>query len=194
MSFAVDEVPELARPGTHRIWVEIRAEGSTPLASPGGPAPVDPASAWDLFELVVRRDDSYVGYLTELIGAPFVFWPVVVDGRGHQTDHRIGADCAAVVVYGQRRLGRAVRYVAPPALHRLARPVSPGVGSQTWIREGDILHFGFQTAVVSRDLEPVGELDEHDLIIHSYHGLVDEVPFASLPYGRLPFVVLRWPE
>ena len=76
--------------GTHRFIV---VSGELPSPKPE-----------NTLEIVVRRDDTYVGYATELIGVPFVFWPKEVVG-GHQTDLRMGADCAATVIYGKRRMG-----------------------------------------------------------------------------------------
>ncbi len=138
-------------------------------------------------QVVVRRDDSYIGYLTELKGLPFVYWPKEYKRNKHQTESRIGADCVALVIYGQRRLGRKIRYFAPSALNRYTIKV-PG----TKVKPGDILHFGFQTAVLTKDTPPLGRINASDLIIHSYHGLVEEVIFAELSYKASDYSILRW--
>jgi hypothetical protein len=182
----VDTGAAIASLGSHRYQVTLGSE----------PAPTGEAIAsWP--ELVVRRDDSYVGYLTELVGTPFVLWPTA-----DEVDRRLGADCVALVVYGQRRLGRRVRYVSPAGLRKLTTRVAAGrfsrdavPGSRTPpvpVRVGDILHFGFQTAVVVEDRPPRGQLDESDLIIHSHHGVAEEVPLGSVPYAHFPFEVRRW--
>jgi hypothetical protein len=158
--------------GTHRFTVV-----SGELPSP------DPENT---LEIVVRRDDTYVGYATELIGVPFVFWPKSVSG-GHQTDLRLGADCAATVTYGKRRSGHQVGYFAPKGLLRYLVEVEP-----TSIQVGDVLHFGFQTALLSQDTEPIGTLNDSDMIIHSYHHLVEEIPFNQATYAPQSFKVYRW--
>lgn len=145
------------------------------------------------FSVHVRRDNSYTGYLTELIGVPFVYAPRFKAGVGHQTDLREGADCVATVIYGMRRMGVSIPYFAPSRLYDYTKLVGHSNNlSGVKIREGDILHFGFQTAVISRDTEPMHVLDSSDLVIHSYHEFVEEVPLSSLPYKNSKFDVLRW--
>jgi hypothetical protein len=159
----VAAVPALAGLGTHRLGVggEVR------------------------FAIVVRRDDSYVGYLTELIGVPFVLGPRRAGGV-HQTDARIGADCVALVIYGRRRLGERVAYMAPRALARRLIPVRRA-------RAGDVLHFTWQTAVLYEDRGARGVVDADDLIIHTFHGVAEIARLGDVPYGRAQHRVLRWP-
>jgi hypothetical protein len=188
-AIVTSNVPELATLGTHRVGAVLTWRG---VALPSVPGLSVGASAEDvatrLVEIVVRRDDGYVGYLTEQLGTPFVYAPVRLASGVHQTDARLGADCAALVVYGRRRMGHPLRYVAPPGLRALTEPVRGAV------REGDILHFGFQTAVLSVDLPPIGRLDASDLVIHTYHGVAEEVPFGTLPYKDAAMEILRWSE
>jgi hypothetical protein len=145
------------------------------------------------YRLAVRRADDYVGYITELLGVPFVYAPTYVEGKGHQTDAGLGADCVAVVVYGIRREGRNVPYVGPSKLYDLMAWIGDSSSLEnTHIQVGDVLHFGFQTAVISKDLPPIGTLNAGDHIIHSFHRYVEEVRFSDLPYGGMPFDILRW--
>jgi len=96
--------------GTHRYAVTV---GAAPAAAAGAVA------SWAA--IVVRRDDTYAGYLTELVGTPFVFWPTA-----REVDERLGADCVALVIYGRRRLGRRVPYVSPRGLAKLTARVAAG--------------------------------------------------------------------
>ncbi len=130
-----------------------------------------------------------VGVLTEQLGTPFVFFPARLPDGAHQTDERLGADCAALLVYGRRRLGERIPYVAPGGLRRYAAPIR---GAPP--REGDVLHFGSQTAVLSRDRPPLGRIGPEDLVIHTFHGVAEEVPISALPYRNAPVEVLRWRE
>ena len=158
--------------GTHRFAV---VSGSLP--------PPDPQNT---VEIVVRRDDTYVGFATELLGTPFVFWPKQIEG-GHQTDLRLGADCAATVIYGKRRQGYRVGYYAPKGLLRYLVEVEP-----TSVMVGDVLHFGFQTAILSQDTEPLRVLNDTDVILHSHHQLVEEIPFEQAVYFNEAVTVYRW--
>ena len=160
--------------GTHRLTVVSDNQDL--------PEPIPQNS----LEVVVRRDNTYVGYATELIGTPFVFWPKQIE-NGHQTDLRLGADCAATVIYGKRRMGHQVGYFAPKGLLRYLVEVEP-----TSVRVGDVLHFGFQTALLSKDTDPLGVLNESDIILHSYHELVEEIPFKQALYSGQPYKVYRW--
>ena len=172
----VSSVPELRTPGTHRI---------RPSAEPL-PALASVYDIADTFELVVRRDDTYVGYASELIGVPFVLNPTNRPDGTHQTDARVGADCVALVIYGQRRLGHMVPYVAPSALDRYTEPV------QGPIQAGDVLHFGFQTAILAEDRGVIGVLDDPDRVLQTWHGLAEILVFGALPYKDAPVTALRW--
>jgi hypothetical protein len=197
-AFDVAHIAELSRPGSHRLLAVACPRAET---SSEPPSPTLEAVA-RLPELVVRRDDSYVGLLTELLGAPFVLWPAELPCLGHQTDLRLGADCAALLIYGRRRMGEKIPYVAPAGLFRFADLVSEdlliepsgqqGSESAAPVQVGDILHFGFQTAVLSQDVPPRGRLTRDDLIIHTFHGVAEEVPLGSVPYWRHAVDVLRW--
>jgi hypothetical protein len=54
------------------------------------------------------------------------------------------------------------------------------------IRVGDVLHFGFQTAVLTVDTFPYGILNDADRIIHTFHRTAEEIKFSDLPYAKGP--------
>lgn len=146
-----------------------------------------------LHRIAVRRDDSYIGYVTELIGVPFVYAPIYENGLGHQTDRGLGADCVATLIYGRRRLGEKIPYVSPKKLYEYTIRIANRNNVQdAHIRSADLLHFGFQTAVISIDNPPIGKLSDNDKVIHSYHKTVEEIEFSNLPYKKMPFEILRW--
>ena len=194
-SFPLAAAPELSAPGTHRL-LALRGGSSDGIEIPE-------RLADGAFELAIRSGDDYPGRMSELIGAPFVLNPVRLAGGAHQTDLRLGADCVAVLIYGRRRLGENIPYVAPGALRRFTTLVADArlrdgrfvdaSGATVMIKTGDILHFGFQTAAVTRDLGMPGRLDPDDIVIHAYHGLVEEKPIRELPYRDFPVEVRRWP-
>lgn len=171
--FRVNDVPNVTALGTHELLV---AAGDRELH----------------FQVVIRRNDSYVGFATELVGVPFVYAPGMTP-EGHQTDLRKGADCIAMIVYAKRRQGVRVPYFAPPKLYDYVTKI--GNRDQSGIPpilEGDILHFGFQTAIVAEDLPPKGRLNGDDIILHTYHGVAETVRFSQLPYRDAHYDILRW--
>lgn len=176
-SFPLAEVPALAAAGTHRLLAagagdEERVVGEEALAFAQ--------------TVVIREGDDYLGYLSELLGVPFVFWPTEVDGV-HQTDARLAADCVSTVLYGRRREGCALPWYGPGVLPSFMASVPDGAAAA-----GDVLTFGFQTAVLAKDTPPLGQVDAGDLVIHAWHGVVERVPFGTLAYRGLPYRVLRW--
>jgi hypothetical protein len=48
--------------------------------------------------------------------------------------------------------------------------------------------------VVVEDRPPRGVLTEADVVIHSFHGVAEEVPLGGVPYAHFPFEVRRWPD
>lgn len=137
-------------------------------------------------EVVIRGDDSYPGVLQELLGTPFVFLPLRVPG-GHQTDLRVGSDCAALAAYGRRRRGEAIPYRGPSGLLPYLVPVPPGQ-----MRRGDILHYGAQVQVVFEDRGRKGFPDGEDLVIQSWHPYPRIVRQDSSGWQPHPFQVMRF--
>jgi len=39
----------------------------------------------EIFQIIIREDNSYTGFLTELIGVPFVYYPKFFEKGKHQT-------------------------------------------------------------------------------------------------------------
>jgi hypothetical protein len=194
--------PALAALGPHRLAMSVEWEGRLLIWPEGSSLHATDASLPAWLELVIGRDQGYVGRLTELLGVPFVLGPASLPDLGHQTDLRLGTDCVALAIYGRRRLGERWPHVAPAVLLEWLEPVGSApalvdaegrVADVGAVQEGDVLHFGFQTAVLARDNPPRGRLDATDIVIHAYHGLVEELPLARLPYRAQAVDVLRWP-
>lgn len=202
-SFEVKEVPRLASPGTRHLAARARYRGSaltTPCPLPARPTT---AAAVAMTSIVIRRDNSYVGFLTELLGVPYAFAPRPLGRRGHQTDLRLATDCIALAIYGQRRLGRRTPYLPLSGLDRHTRAVCQagsvaqllsGAGRRCGarVRMGDLLHLGRHVVVMSRDLPPEGKLGPKDLVIHALFGAAEEIPLGRLLSDPNPVRVLRW--
>ena len=190
----------LAAPGTHRIAVTVTRPGGKYESWPAGfnPEIMQPASFPSL-AIIIREADDATGHMTELLGLPFVETPRPVPLLGHPTDLRLGVNCAGLAIYGQRRLGARLPYMTPPALRRYTTLIASYSGETPVatlnlpVSRGDLLHFGFQIAVLLEDRGRIGILDPEDLVIHAYHAGVEELPYSQLPYRDLPFTIRRWP-
>ncbi|MBN1774230.1 MAG: hypothetical protein JXB32_23425 [Deltaproteobacteria bacterium] len=128
--------------GTLRYQVELRLDdrdGAT-LASPG-PEAVDTYGLKPTVHRVsIRRDDSYLGWLTSYFLVPEVFGSAG-PGANHQTERYVGADCADVLVGALHAGGHdGVPYTGVAALDRYADAVAgPGTLDDDGRPEGDPL-------------------------------------------------------
>ncbi|HUJ56981.1 MAG TPA: hypothetical protein VLX92_00655, partial [Kofleriaceae bacterium] len=98
--------------GTMRYQIVV-AQGDHTVASAGGEARRGRGSGGltdDVMRVSIRRDDSYLGYLTEMFGQPYIWASAGITDATHQAERLEGADCADFVVYGMRRLGKKIGY------------------------------------------------------------------------------------
>ena len=161
----------------------IPCRWARPFATPEALAQTHPD---EVTQVVARADDTYLGYLQELLGTPFVLLPRSI-GSGHQTDLRIGSDCAALAAYGRRRMGEKIPYRGPRGLLEHLVVVPPGQ-----MRAGDLLHYGIQVQVVFEDRGRKGYPDGEDLVIQSWHPWPRIVRQDSSGWQNYPYQVMRF--
>lgn len=161
----------------------------------------------EIARVTVRRDDTYLGYLTELFNTPYI-WGSAGSDRVHQAERRIGSDCADLMTYGVRRLGHDVPYTSTWQLgtytRRLAtsdgpdadgvyrqggRPIAIGPGG---VRPGDMLLFPGHVGALVRDEAPLGVLSTSDVMMHTSWREPEEKPLAETEYARSSVKVVRW--
>ncbi len=126
----------------------------------------------DLVQVVVRSEDSYTGFLEELINVPFVLPPMRQDCYGHQTDNRMAVDCAELAIYGIRRMGYNLGYIGPKGVLKYL------IESDT-LKRGSVIHFGHQVSVLYQDKGVIGALDAEDVLIHAYKKHVELVSLKN---------------
>ena len=157
-------------------------------------------------QISIRPDDSYTGYMFELINTPFIMAPRTTPGGAHQSDSRLGTDCAGLAVYGRRRMGdETVLYLGPsgiiPMLERITQDeylLTGGVfktedGEPAPAPErGDLLHFGEQVSIFLEDRGTAGILDVEDLLIQSWFHGPHVCPAESCGFTGNPVVLYRW--
>lgn len=160
-----------------------------------------------------RFDDSYIGWLTELFRTPFIVAPRVTEPWVHETDERMGSDCASFAIYGMRRQGFRIPYCGPLGIYKFltetgrspawpGRPDSTGVyffknGTTVpvgpgHIEPGDIIHFGEQVSVFYADAGRPGVLDKDDLLIQCYLGGPTITRIEDSGFFHRPVRIFKW--
>jgi hypothetical protein len=205
---AVEQLPGV---GTMAFQVTVTTDRGATLSTPGVSEVKYGGLTKAVHRVTVRRDDSYLGFVSELVNTPYIFGSAGPDGR-NQTDLLIGADCADLAVYGLRRQGRKAEYTSSYGIDRQAperhRAVSLDEGGRaldgkgatvpfgpSGVHEGDVLHFpgSRHVAVLWKDLPPLGVLDANDLMIHTCWAPPKIEPIGQTSCASLPWRVLRFP-
>jgi poly-gamma-glutamate capsule biosynthesis protein CapA/YwtB (metallophosphatase superfamily) len=125
--------------------------------------------------------------ISEQFGLPYLF------GSGQLSENsdtgpetNLGADCANFVVYALRRQGQRVPWSDPKKLRDDldvdARSAVPGTAKITAedLQRGTIVHLGTHVAAVMEDRQPVGILDENDLVAHQLGGAPEILTLGQL--------------
>ena len=129
--------------------------------------------------------------VTEQFGLPYLF------GSGELSENsntgpetNLGADCANFVVYALRRQGQRVPWSDPRRLRDhldlVARAAAPGTAkiSAEDLDRGAIVHLGTHVAAIMEDREPVGILDQNDLVAHQLGGIPEILTLGKLLQDR----------
>jgi len=176
---------------------------------------VDPPqhSLPDVMQISLRPDDTYIGFLYELINTPFLMAPRRTSDGSQQSDYRLGTDCAGLAVYGRRRQGYSCLYLGPRGITDYLVPLGDGsylpdsagangifrneygcevpVGSEG-LTPGDILHFGAQVSVFLEDRGVPGVLDSQDMLIQSWFSGPDVCTIEENGFFGYPVKLYRW--
>ena len=125
--------------------------------------------------------------ISEQFGLPYLFGSGELSrdsDTGPETN--LGADCANFVVYALRRQGQRVPWSDPKQLRDhlelVARRATPGTAkiSAKDLQRGMIVHLGTHVSAVTEDREPVGVLNENDLVAHQLAGTPQMVTLGQL--------------
>jgi len=194
-------------PGTGALAYQVRATlpDGRAVETPGAPRPAAFGPPHEALRVAFRRDDTYLGYLTELFNTPYIFGSSN-EGKRHQTDELVGADCADLCVYGARRMGLKVGYTSTYDLEKIAplvgvmtsaaAPLPIGDGPKQ-VHVGDVIYFpgSRHVAALYEDREPKGVLDENDVMLHTCWApaTLQRIGDAAPNCFSYPIKVLRFP-
>ena len=189
---------------------ELPGENETRFFATG---PIHKQFPGRIVQVVVRQDDTYLGYLSELLNTPFVIAPMFSTRGFHQTDSRVGSDCAALAIYGKRRQGFDIPYAGPRGLLKYLDPIIPtelqpvrynsteiytdvhGTAvkiGDNGLKPGDIIHFGEQVSVFYQDRGIKGILDKDDYLFQSYRNSPHVTTLVQSGFYHKAIRVFRW--
>ncbi len=205
------KVEQLPGVGTMAFQVKATLENGAELSTPGLESTKYGGLTPDVMRVTFRRDDSYLGFVSELINTPYIFGSAGPDGR-NQSDLLIGADCADLAIYGRRRLGKKADYTSSYAIDKQAPERFRGVSADSegtvvdaagkrivfgkkGVHAGDLIHFpaSRHVAVLYEDRPPLGVLDSGDLMIHTCWAPPKIEAIAGTRCGSFPWRILRFP-
>ena len=185
------KVEALPGVGTMAFRVEVVSKDGVTLSTPGMTSVKYGGLTHDVYRVTLRRDDTLIGYATELLNTPYIFGSAGPDGR-NQSDLLIGSDCADLIVYARRRSGRKATYTSSYDIDRQAPMLKEGKVPKA----GDLVHFpgSRHVAILFEDREPVGVVDESDLILHTCWAPPTVQRMGDTDCVSRPYRVLRFPE
>lgn len=152
----------------------------------------------------LRRDDTYLGVLTEMFGQPYIWASAGRTHATHQSERLEGSDCADFVVFGWRRLGHDVPYTWTGQLHRHTRLLAAGTvapdgvyrdrkaAALPYTRDGDLILFPRHVGVLVADRGVKGVLDRADIMMHTLFESPREQPIDDTGYADKPVEIRRW--
>jgi hypothetical protein len=192
--------------GTMRYQLVVR-QGDRTIASAGVDARRG-RGAGGLTDAVlrvsIRRDDTFLGYLTEMFNQPYIWASAGLSDATHQSEHLEGSDCADLMVYGQRRLGKRVAYTWTGGLPKVTSLIAAGARGTDGIyrdpagkplpfpRLGDLVLFPRHVGALAADRGELGVLDDRDLVIHTLFDSPKEQAIADTGYADQPLEVRRF--
>ena len=152
----------------------------------------------------LRRDDTFLGLMTEMYGQPYIWASGGSSDRKHQSERLEGSDCADLMVYGIRRLGYKVPYTWTGGLHEYTRSLGKGTIDEARVyvdkkgnplpftRVGDLILFPRHVGALVEDRGVKGVLDAEDIMMHTLFASPREQPIGDTSYAETPVELLRW--
>ncbi|MBX3161969.1 MAG: hypothetical protein KF773_38765 [Deltaproteobacteria bacterium] len=143
----------------------------------------------------IRRDDTYLGYLTEMFGQPYIWASAGITDATHQSERLEGSDCADFVVYAARRMGKKLAYTWTGGLPGITTLLAAGTrGADGVYRDkkgvplpytqaGDLVLFPRHVGVLAADRGQLGVLDDQDLMMHTLFDSPKEQAIADSGYA-----------
>jgi len=134
---------------------------------------------------------ALVAEAEDLLGVPFAEYPRREPGKYHPTELKQYTNCAGVVIYGLRRVGILMRYTSAAGLRRVLSKMDWEIHAPATFRTGDIFFFGNQSALLTRDTEPKGRLNDSDEFLYAHYAPVKKGLWRDLPFRQPEYGIFR---
>jgi hypothetical protein len=192
--------------GTMRYQIVV-LQGDRVIASAGPEARRGKGSGGltdAVLRVSIRRDDTFLGYMTELYNQPYIWASEGLTTETHQSERLEGADCADLMVYGQRRLGNKVAYSWTGALPQVTTLIASGTRDEDGVyrdargkplpfpKIGDLMLFPRHVGALAVDRGKPGILDDQDLMMHTLFDSPKEQAIGESGYADRPVEVRRF--
>lgn len=192
--------------GTMRYQLAA-TQGERALTSPGIDSRRGPGSGGltdAVTRVTIRRDDSFLGYLTEMYGQPYVWASAGRTDASHQSEHLEGSDCADLMVYGARRMGKHIGYTWTGGLPKVTKLLAAGSRGDDGIyrnkagkplpytQDGDLVLFTRHVGALAGDHGTQGVLDDADVVLHTLFDSPKEQAIKDTGYADTPVELRRW--
>ena len=192
--------------GTMRYQLAV-TQGTRTLSTPGIDARRGRGSGGltdAVMRVSIRRDDRFVGFMTEMMGQPYVWASAGLTDTTHQSERLEGSDCADLMVYGARRMGKRIAYTWTGGLPAVTKLLASGTRGDDGIyrdkngkplpytQEGDLILFPRHVGALTADKGEKGVLDDQDLILHTLFDSPKEQPIADSGYAQTAVEIRRF--
>lgn len=192
--------------GTMRYQLAV-TQGEHALTTPGIDARRGRGSGGltdAVMRVTIRRDDSYLGFLTEMYGQPYVWASAGLSDKTHQSERLEGSDCADLMVYGARRMGKHVPYTWTGGLPKVTTLIAAGSHGEDGIyrdrhgtplpftQAGDLVLFPRHVGALAQDKGTKGVLDDQDLMIHTLFDSPKQQKIADSGYAHYDVELRRF--
>ncbi len=192
--------------GTMRYQI-VALQGDRVIASAGPEARRGRGSGGltdAVLRVSIRRDDTFLGYMTELYNQPYIWASEGLTPETHQSERLEGADCADLMIYGQRRLGNKLAYTWTGALPQVTTLIAAGARGADGVyrdargrpipfpRIGDLMLFPRHVGALAADRGTPGILDDQDLMMHTLFDSPKEQAIGESGYEDRPVEVRRF--
>ncbi|HEU0031573.1 MAG TPA: hypothetical protein VFQ53_13130 [Kofleriaceae bacterium] len=192
--------------GTMRYQL-VALQGDRVIASAGPEARRGRGSGGltdNVLRVSIRRDDTYLGFLTEMYNQPYIWASAGLSDRNHQSEHLEGSDCADFIIYGMRRMGKPLPYTWTGGLPPYTKLLAAGTRASDGVyrdrdgkplpftQPGDIILFPRHVGALAEDRGVKGVLDDQDLMMHTLFDSPKEQAIADSTYADEPLELRRF--
>ena len=192
--------------GTMRFQA-VLTQGDHTITSPGPEARRGRGSGGltdAVLRIAIRRDDTYLGYLTEMYGQPYIWASAGMSDATHEAERLEGSDCADFIVYGARRSGKKLAYTWTGGLPEITTLLSSGTRGDDGIyrdakgtplrfpKVGDLILFPRHVGAIVEDKGTIGVLDDQDIMMHTLFDSPKEQRIADSGYADKPVELRRF--